>query len=91
MNGMFWKVNLTFVSRLSDNCLFPFLIREPNSKCLTCLYRFNLQHQIMFHVNVVGWNAGEEIVPHNLMVCWNTVGPKKFFGRWNWSQNFVGC
>ena len=44
----------------------------------------------MFHVNVVGWNAGEEIVPHNLMGCWNTVGPKKFFGRWNWSQFFGG-
>ena len=62
---------ITFVSRLSETFLHPFQKREPNSKCLTCPCRFNLQHQIMFNVNVVGWNARVEIVPHNFFGSWN--------------------
>ena len=33
----------------------------------------------MFHVNVVGWNARVEIVPHNSMGSWNRS--QKVFGE----------
>ena len=79
---------ITFVSRLSDNCFYPFLIREPNSNCLTCLYRFNRQHQTMFHENAVGWHARMEIV-HT--ICLEVaIGPKKFFWKVEFVQKYFG-
>ena len=79
---------ITFVSRLSDNCLYPFQIREPNSNCPTCLYIFNLQHQTMFHENAVGWHARMEIV-HT--ICLEVaIGPKKFFWKVEFVQKYFG-